>query len=140
MRNENTGSHREGEGREYGFQCGKAYHLECARTTGFVFPDLPERGTMKRGKILRDPRAGPGLLMIEGRQYWFSMEGVWKSEVPPKPGLAVDVKLDRAGQILAITAVSESQLAKEQAERSVDKAEAAGLKIFRKDRRQMWHA
>jgi hypothetical protein len=51
---------------------------------------------MKRGKILRDPRAGPGLLMIEGRQYWFSMEGVWKSEVPPKPGLAVDVKLDRA--------------------------------------------
>jgi len=59
-----------------------------------------------------DPRAGPGLLMIEGRQYWFSMEGVWKSEVPPKPGLAVDVKLDRAGQILAITAVSESQLAK----------------------------
>lgn len=39
------------------------------------------------------------------------MEGVWKSEVPPKPGLAVDVKLDRAGQILAITAMSESQLA-----------------------------
>jgi hypothetical protein len=54
---------------------------------------------MKRGKILRDPRTGPGLLMIEGRQYSFSMEGVWKSEVPPKPGLAVDVKLDRAGQI-----------------------------------------
>jgi len=62
MRNENTGSHREGEGREYGFQCGKAYHLECARTTGFVFPgfvfpDLPERGTMKRGKILIPARA-----------------------------------------------------------------------------------
>lgn len=87
---------------------------------------------MKRGKILRDPRAGPGLLMIEGRQYWFSMEGVWKSEVPPKPGLAVEVKLDRTGQILAITAVSESQLAKEQAERSMDKAKAAWLKIFRK--------
>ena len=99
---------------------------------------LPERGTMKRGKILRDPRTGPGLLMIEGRQYWFSMEGVWKSEVPPKPGLAVDVKLDRAGQILAITAVFESQLANEQAERSVDKAEAAGLKIFRKIAAKMW--
>jgi hypothetical protein len=86
----------------------------------------------KRGKVLRDPRTGPGLLMIEGRQYWFGLEGVWKSEAPPKLGLAVDVKLDRAGQILAITAVSESQLAQEQAERSVDTAEAAGVKILRK--------
>ncbi len=93
---------------------------------------LPERGTMKRGKILRDSRTGPGLLMIEGRQYSFSMEGVWKSQVPPKPGLAVDVKLDRVGQILAITGVSESQLATEQAGRSMDKVEAVGLKIFRK--------
>src|ERR1700741_287982 len=114
MRSENTGSHREGR-EEYGFQCGKAYHLECARTTAFVFPDLPEKGTMKRGKILRDPRTGPGLLMIDGQQYSFSMEGVWKSEVPPKPGLPVDVKLDRAGQILAIAGVSEPQLANEQA-------------------------
>jgi hypothetical protein len=86
----------------------------------------------KRGKILRDPRTGPGLLMIEGRQYWFCLEGVWKSEVPPKPGLAVDVKFNHAGQILAITAASESQFAKEHAERSVDTAKAAGLKILRK--------
>jgi hypothetical protein len=86
----------------------------------------------KRGKILRDPRTGPGLLMIEGRQYWFCLEGIWKSEVPPEPGLAVDVKLDRAGQILAITAVSDSQLAQEQAERSVDTTQAAGVKILRK--------
>jgi hypothetical protein len=69
---------------------------------------------MKRGKILRDPRTGPDLLMIGGQQYSFSMEGVWTSEVPPKPGLAVDVELDRAGQILAIAGVSESQLANEQ--------------------------
>jgi hypothetical protein len=86
----------------------------------------------KRGKVLRDPRTGPGLLMIEGRQYWFRLEGVWKSEVPPKPGLAVDVKFDNAGQILVITAVSESQLAEEQAERSVDTVKAAGVKILRK--------
>jgi hypothetical protein len=68
--------------------------------------------------------------MIEGRQYWFSFE-VWKSEIPPKPGLAVDVKLDHAAQILAITAVSESQLADEQAERSAHPARAAGAKILR---------
>ncbi|MGB9073785.1 MAG: hypothetical protein WCC22_14190 [Terriglobales bacterium] len=86
----------------------------------------------KRGNILRDPSAGPGLLMIEGRQYWFCVEGVWKSETPPKPGLAVDVKFDHAGQILAITALSESQLADEQAERSVDAGTAEGAKILRK--------
>jgi hypothetical protein len=96
----------------------------------------------KRGKVLRDPRTGPGLsgpdrtlpglLMIEGRQHWFSLEGVWKSEIPPKPGLAVDVKLDQAGRILAITAVSDTQLAEEQAERSVDATKMAGAKILRK--------
>jgi hypothetical protein len=96
----------------------------------------------KRGKVLRDPRTRPGLsgpdrtlpglLMIEGRQYWFSLEGVWKSEIPPKPGLAVDVKLDQAGRILAITAVSDTQLAEEQAERSADATKMAGAKILRK--------
>jgi hypothetical protein len=85
----------------------------------------------KRGKVLRDPRTGPGLLMIEGRQYRFCLEGIWKSEIPPKPGLTVEVKLDHAGQILAITAVSDSQLAEEQAERSTD-AKPGGVKILRK--------
>ncbi len=87
---------------------------------------------IKRGKVLRDPRTGPGLLMIEGRQYWFCLEDLWKSQVPPKPGLAVDVKLDHDQQILAITAVSESQLAQEQAERSVDTAKTARVEILRK--------
>ena len=84
---------------------------------------------MKRGKILRDPRTGPGLLMIDGRQYRFAMEGVWKSEVPPKPGLAVDVELDRTGQVLAITAVSESTATK-QFKRPVNSVKAAGLRIL----------
>jgi hypothetical protein len=85
----------------------------------------------KRGKILRDPRAGRGLLMIEGRQYWFSLEGVWKSDVPPKPGLAVEVKFDHAGQIVAITAVPESQFADEP-DRSAGTAKAAGVKMLLK--------
>jgi len=96
----------------------------------------------KRGKVLRDPRTGPGLtgpdrlrpglLMIEGQQYRFCLEGIWKSEIPPKPGLTVDVKLDHAGRILAITAVPDSQLAEEQAERSVNATNMAGVKILRK--------
>ena len=81
---------------------------------------------------MRDPRTGPGLLMIEGRQYRFCLDGVWKSEIPPKPGLTVDVKLDQAGRILAITAVSDTQLAEEQAERSADTSKVASVKILRK--------
>lgn len=68
----------------------------------------------KRGKVLRDPYAGPGLVMIEGQQYRFSLQGIWKSASPPKPGVVVDVDLDRNFEIVAITAVSEWQLAKEQ--------------------------
>ncbi len=80
----------------------------------------------KRGKVLRDPVAGPGLLMVEGQQYSYSLEGVWKSDIPPKPGLAVDVDFDSAGQIIAINAVPESQLAKEQAEAAMLVAKEKG--------------
>ena len=46
------------------------------------------RGHMrKRGKVLRSPHAGPGLLMVEGRQYPFSLESLWKSQGSPQPGL-----------------------------------------------------
>lgn len=84
----------------------------------------------KRGKVLRDPHAGPGLLMVEGQQYPFSLEGVWKSEVPPKPGQVVDVEFDAAGAISSITAVPESQLAKEQAEAALAVAKERGGQIF----------
>jgi hypothetical protein len=84
----------------------------------------------KRGKVLRDPHAGPGLLMVEGQQYPFSLEGVWKSEAPPKPGLVVEVEFDGAGAIRSITVVPESQLAKEQAEAALAVAREKGGKIF----------
>ena len=77
------------------------------------------RVTAKRGKVLRDPIAGPGLLIVEGQQYQFSMEGVWKSEVPAKPGLAVDVEFGPNNTVIGIIAVPESQLAKEQADQAM---------------------
>ena len=77
----------------------------------------------KRGKVLRDPHAGPGLLIIEGRQYPFLLEPVWRSEGPPKPGLPVEVDFGPSGQIVAITAVPESQLAKERGEAARRKRE-----------------
>jgi hypothetical protein len=63
----------------------------------------------KRGRILRDPRQGPGLLMVEGRQYPFLMDRVWRSEVPATPNLVVDVDFDNQGNVNGITAVSQSQ-------------------------------
>jgi hypothetical protein len=84
----------------------------------------------KRGKVLRDPNAGPGLLIVDGQQYPFALEGVWKSEVAPKPGLVVDVDLDTTGRVSAITAVPDSQLAKEQAEIAMRAAKEKGGQIF----------
>ena len=80
----------------------------------------------KRGKILRDPNSGPGLLIVDGSQHQFTLENIWKSEAPPKPGLAVDVTFDSANQIIAIAAVPESQIAKEQAEAALALARQKG--------------
>lgn len=63
----------------------------------------------KRGRVLRDPHQGPGLLMVEGRQYPFLMDKIWRSEVPATPGLVVDVDFDNQGNLNGITAVSKSQ-------------------------------
>jgi hypothetical protein len=84
----------------------------------------------KRGKVLRDTSAGPGLLIVDGQQYPFALEGVWKSEVAPKPGLVVDVDFDTTGRVSAITAVPDSQLAKEQAEIAMRAAKEKGGQIF----------
>jgi len=88
----------------------------------------------KRGKILRDPRSGPGLLMVEGRQYWFSGEEVWRSEIPPRPALDVEVEFNRAGRIVAITALCELQLAAQRVHQptSTIRAKIAGVRILRK--------
>ena len=80
----------------------------------------------KRGKVLRDPYAGPGLMIVEGQQFPFCLEGMWQSEVPPKPGLAVDVEFDAHGNVTRITAVPEAQLAKEQAEIALAAAKQRG--------------
>jgi len=69
--------------------------------------------------------------MIEGRQYPFCLDDVWKSEMPPVSGQVVQVKLDRAGQIVAITAAPESQPGREEAGRSANLFPGTGLKSLR---------
>jgi hypothetical protein len=80
----------------------------------------------KRGKILRDAQAGPGLLMVEGQQYPFTLDGVWKSDTPPRPGSTVEVEFDPAGKIVGLTAIPDAQLAKEQADKAMAAAREKG--------------
>jgi hypothetical protein len=68
-------------------------------------------GTMtKRGRVLRVPGDTPGLLMVEGQQFRFATDGLWKSPVPPTPGLVVDVDLDGNSRLIAVAAVADSKL------------------------------
>jgi hypothetical protein len=67
----------------------------------------------KRGRVLREPYAGPGLVMVEGRQYPLA-EDLWRSEVRARPGLAVNVDFDPSGKLRSITAIPESQMSGEQ--------------------------
>src|SRR5689334_14470325 len=85
---------------------------------------------MKRGKVIRDANLGPGLLMIDGQQYSFALEGVWKSEAAPKIGTAVEVDFDAQGQIAAITAVPQSQIAKQAGFDALGVAKTQGVSML----------
>lgn len=80
----------------------------------------------RRGKIMRDPTTGPGLVIVQGEQHQFGLEGVWKSDVLPRPGLVVDVEFDAGGRIAAMSAVPEAQIAREQAEAAMAMAKEKG--------------
>lgn len=80
----------------------------------------------QRGRVLRDTSAGPGLLAIDGKQYSFTLEGAWRSDVPPKSGMVVTVDLASDGTVRAVSAAPESQLAREQAELAIGAARARG--------------
>jgi len=83
----------------------------------------------KRGKVLRDTNSGPGLLIVDGQQYPFTLDGVWRSTELPKAGMTVDVDFDAQGAILGINAVSDSQIAKEQAGVALAAAKEKGAAV-----------
>lgn len=84
-----------------------------------------------RGKIVRDPTVGPGLVMVQGRQHVFPLEDVWQSDALPRPGVVVDVEFDAAGRIFAMRAVPEGRLAREQAEAAIALARAKSVETGR---------
>ncbi|MGB5353983.1 MAG: hypothetical protein WBN32_10270 [Woeseia sp.] len=68
-----------------------------------------------RGRVLRDTAGGEGLLSIEGIQYPFRLEGMWRSDLAPKANMPVDVEFDDGGAIAAIRVVDTAAAAREQA-------------------------
>jgi hypothetical protein len=83
-------------------------------------------GTRVRTTIVKVPDATPGLLFVNGQQKSFTLEGVWKSAVAPAANMSVDVDLDSAGNITAITVVDSQQLAKERMSQLGDVAQERG--------------
>lgn len=83
----------------------------------------------KRGRILSDPTAGPGRVMVQGRQHVFGLDGVWRSDALPRPGVVVDVEFDEAGRISAMMVVPEARLAREQVEAALDFARLKGVEV-----------
>lgn len=73
----------------------------------------PESSSRARSMIVKVPDATPGLLFVNGEQKSFTLEGVWKSPVAPVVNMSVDVDLDGAGAITAITVVDAQQHNKE---------------------------
>jgi len=65
-----------------------------------------------RGKILRALGAGPGLLIIDGRQYRFSA-AEWRSAAVPAPGMEVEAALDRSDRVTEIVWTPEASVERE---------------------------
>jgi hypothetical protein len=101
---------------------------ELACTGKIPLAHMAEKGRRcpMRGKILRDTARGQGLIVAGGQQHTFVLDGVWKSEVLPTAGMAVDVEINERGEVVAACNVSESQIAKEQTERAIAAAKEKG--------------
>ena len=70
-----------------------------------------------RGTIIKVPDSTPGLVIVNGVQKSFTLEGVWHSPVAPAPNMTVDVELSESGAVAGISAVDPQQLTKEKLDR-----------------------
>lgn len=84
----------------------------------------------QRGKVLRDTSNGKGLISAAGKQYEFTLEGNWKSDISAKVGMIVEFELDSDSNISSVLAVPENQLVKEQAELAMQAAKQKSLAIL----------
>lgn len=69
--------------------------------------------TKSRGTVVKVPDATAGILLVNGKQQSFTLEGVWKSPLAPAANQVVDVEFDGVGAVVAIIVVDQQQLARE---------------------------
>jgi hypothetical protein len=85
--------------------------------------------TNKRGRILRDTSQGEGLVFVDGQQYPFRLESVWKSEYAPKTNAAIDAEFDDHGRLVAVRAVGSPGITGDQAAQALGAAQDAARKF-----------
>jgi hypothetical protein len=86
-------------------------------------------GRVRRGRILRDTSAGNGLVFVDGKQYLFRLEAMWKSEFAPKIDMLVDVEFDDRGQLIALRTASVEAVAAEQTTQAFNAAKAGTRRL-----------
>ena len=82
-------------------------------------------GQIRRGRILRDTAAGNGLVFVDGKQYLFRLEGMWRSEFAPTVNALVDVEFDERGQLIALRSAPVEAVAAEQTTQAFNAAKAS---------------
>lgn len=82
-----------------------------------------------RGNIIKVPDSSPGLLFVGGEQKSFVLEQIWRSPTAPAANMVVDVEVDAAGNLTAITAVDAQQLAKERLNQFSGVAQEQGKQV-----------
>ena len=70
----------------------------------------------KEGKIVRDAYSGLGLVTIDGEHFQFGLERVWRGDLPPVPGMAVQVEFAPDASIVSMTPMSATQLGRRKVE------------------------
>jgi hypothetical protein len=61
-------------------------------------------------------------MSVEGNQYTFRLEGMWKSDMAPKVNMQVEVDFDDAGTVVAVRGIDPAAVAREQAAQMAAKA------------------
>lgn len=78
--------------------------------------------TIRRGRVLRDASHGEGLVFVEGTQYTFRLEGMWRSEFAPSVNMPVVAVFDAQGQLVSLTSVATGTRGRGQAAQAFDAA------------------
>ncbi|WP_322009403.1 hypothetical protein [Paraburkholderia sp. J12] len=75
-----------------------------------------------RARVLRDAATGTGLISAQGRQYAFTLEDHWRSDVAPAANMVVDARFTPAGTLLDVQAVPDATQNQEKVKAAVDDA------------------